>query len=211
MPPWFPQLQSQLICELCMGYFREPYRITHCLHTFCKSCLLLAFERAGNVCPVCKAYLGRLADSNEMPFKPDRLLQHLMDKVLFPELAAADEEAEVEFYTSLGIQRKVEFRDQKAKKDSSKSSASEKSRNVSFQLVPGPGKSPTRRPFLETESSLTISQLKRYLQQQEQKSVSEVYCLGTVLGNEWSIDFVRKTIWNRRSGGEEKLLSLEYR
>lgn len=24
-------LQSQLICELCMGYFREPYRITTCL------------------------------------------------------------------------------------------------------------------------------------------------------------------------------------
>lgn len=136
-----------------------------------------------------------------------------MDKVLFPQLATADEEAEAEFYASLGIQKKAEFRENRGTrgKDDKHPAASEKSRMVSFQLVPCAGKSALRRPFLETESTLTISQLKKYLQLQEQKSVSDLYCLGTVLGSEWSIEFVLKTIWNRKWSGEHKLLSLEYK
>ena len=203
--------------------------ITFVNSCFCKSCLLLALERAGHQCPSCQTYLGRLANSNEIPFKPDRLLHDLMDKVLFPELAAADDEAEADFYAALGIAKKAEFREPKKKEtiyDDDASSSAEKTRFVSFQLVPtssgiGIGSSSTtngaaakstlQRPFLETESTLTVSQLKKYLQQQEQKTVTDLFCLGTVLGNEWSIDFVLKTIWKRRYVSEDKLLSIEYR
>ena len=191
---------------------------------------MLALERAGHQCPSCQTYLGRLANSNEIPFKPDRLLHDLMDKVLFPELAKAEEEAEADFYASLGIQKKAEYRDAKKKKEPSDEAANaEKMKFVSFQLVPASttvagtttpstdnngtatGKSTLARPFLETESCLTVAQLKKYLQQQEQKTVTDLYCLGTVLGNEWSMDFVLKTIWKRRYVNEDKLLSIEYR
>ena len=147
-----------------------------------------------------------------------------MDKVLFPELAEADEDAEADFYRSVGIQKKAEYRESKKKEPTDESgSNAEKTRFVSFQLVPASITSTAasssassvvgilQRPFLETESSLTVAQLKKYLQQEEQKTVTDLYCLGTVLGNEWSIDFVLKTIWKRRYVSEDKLLSLEYR
>lgn len=184
---------------------------------------MLALERAGHQCPSCQTYLGRLANSNEIPFKPDRLLHDLMDKVLFPELAKADEDAEADFYRSVGIQKKAEYREFKKKEPTDESgSNAEKTRMIPFQLVPASTTSTAasssassvgilQRPFLETESSLTVAQLKKYLQQQEEKTVTDLYCLGTVLGNEWSIDFVLKTIWKRRYVSEDKLLSLEYR
>ena len=139
-----------------------------------------------------------------------------MDKVLFPELAKADEEAEAEFYASLGIQKKAEFREPTTTATTeahTETKTADESRFISFQVVPCAGTSSAlQRPFLETESTLTISQLRKYLQEQEQKTVSELYCLGTVLGNEWSIDFVFKTIWNRKcSTSEENMLSIEYR
>lgn len=171
---------------------------------------MLALERAGHQCPSCKMYLGRLAVASEINFKPDRLLHDLMDKVLFPELAQADEEAEDEFYASLGIQKKAEFGEKKGKANHTRSN-SDKSRMISFQLVPSSGDAVLQRPFLETASAMPISVLKKYLQQQEQKTVTDILCLGTVLGNEWSIDFVWKTVWKPRYPRERKLLMLEYR
>jgi hypothetical protein len=41
--------------------------------------------------------------------------------------------------------------------------------------------------------------------------VNELSCAGTNLGNEWSVDFIRRTIWNRKSAGEGNLLTIEYR
>jgi hypothetical protein len=204
-------LQPELVCELCMGYFRDPTRITSCLHVFCKSCLLLALERAGHQCPTCQLYLGRLVDTNEAPFKPDRLLQHVMDKILFPEIAIADEKAEADFYAGLDIQLKKEFRGKRGS-DQPAGAPKTQDRSVSFHLAPGPGRTALQRPFLETTPLITVSHLKKHLQQQEdQQNVNELSCAGTNLGNEWSVDFIRRTIWNRKSAGEGNLLTIEYR
>ena len=46
-------LHQHLICSLCKGYFRDPYTISDCLHTFCRSCLVMYF-RQGSIeicCP----------------------------------------------------------------------------------------------------------------------------------------------------------------
>jgi hypothetical protein len=29
-------IHSHLVCSLCSGYFKDPYTITECCHTFCK-------------------------------------------------------------------------------------------------------------------------------------------------------------------------------
>jgi hypothetical protein len=38
-------LHQHLICSLCRGYFRDPYTISDCLHTFCRSCLVMYFRK----------------------------------------------------------------------------------------------------------------------------------------------------------------------
>jgi len=58
-----------------------------------------------NSCPQCNLYLGRKADLSVA--LPDRTLETLIDKILFPELARADREAECEFYRKRGIERKT--------------------------------------------------------------------------------------------------------
>ena len=42
---------KHLICSLCNGYFRYPYTVSDCLHTFCRSCLILFFRQGMRCCP----------------------------------------------------------------------------------------------------------------------------------------------------------------
>jgi hypothetical protein len=44
-------LRPHLICSLCRGYFRDPYTVADCLHTFCRSCLILFFRQGMRCCP----------------------------------------------------------------------------------------------------------------------------------------------------------------
>ena len=51
-------IHKHLICGLCSGYYKDPYTITDCLHTFCKSCLYYAVACGCFECPDCNGYLG---------------------------------------------------------------------------------------------------------------------------------------------------------
>ena len=44
-------LHSHLICSLCKGYFRDPNTVAECMHTFCRSCLILFFRQGMRCCP----------------------------------------------------------------------------------------------------------------------------------------------------------------
>mmetsp|Transcript_2364 Transcript_2364/g.3607 ORF Transcript_2364/g.3607 Transcript_2364/m.3607 type:complete len:338 (+) Transcript_2364:110-1123(+) len=99
-------VNSHLTCKLCGGYFRDPYTIAECLHTFCKSCLFYAFSSGFRKCPECNIDLG------PDPFKTalaDRTLQELVDKVLFPRLQETDDRNERKFYEKRGIKLKSEY------------------------------------------------------------------------------------------------------
>ena len=106
-------IRHLFVCPLCNGLYREPYSITkQCLHTFCKSCLVLAIasqeneqQGSGGYCPKCFDYLGIDWRKHIMP---DRSLERLMDKVLLVDMAAADEDEETAFYRRRGIKRKPE-------------------------------------------------------------------------------------------------------
>lgn len=93
-----PAVHEQLLCGLCGGLFRDPFTISECLHTFCKTCIFFAFQDLGFVsCPRCKVSL------NPDPFKFimfDRTMQELVDK-LFPELKEQDMEEEKAFFDNL--------------------------------------------------------------------------------------------------------------
>jgi Zinc finger, C3HC4 type (RING finger) len=106
-------IESQVVCTLCEGLFREPYTTIKCFHTFCKSCLATALHstwkrRNYNCCPTCGEYLGGDALLSSLAL-PDRTLETLIDKVLFREIAQQDRQAEAAFYASQGIERKQQF------------------------------------------------------------------------------------------------------
>lgn len=44
-------IADHLICPLCQGYFRDPYTVADCLHSFCRSCLILHFRVGHRRCP----------------------------------------------------------------------------------------------------------------------------------------------------------------
>ena len=103
-------IRSLLTCTLCEGLYREPYTTLKCFHTFCKSCLITAIRASYNTpqyncCPICQTYFGRddIVTNNALP---DRVLETLIDKVLFPHLSYQDHLFECEFYHKRGIQQK---------------------------------------------------------------------------------------------------------
>jgi hypothetical protein len=98
-------IHKYLICGLCSGYYRDPYTITECLHTFCKSCLFYSIACGCHECPDCKVFLG-----ND-PFKVavlDHALQELVDRIVFPEITKEEDEQEQAFYAKQGIPLKPE-------------------------------------------------------------------------------------------------------
>jgi hypothetical protein len=103
-------VRSLLTCTLCDGLFREPYTTLKCFHTFCKSCLITAIRASYNTpqyncCPICQTYFGRddIVTNNALP---DRVLETLIDKVLFPNLSHQDQLLESEFYHKRNIRRR---------------------------------------------------------------------------------------------------------
>lgn len=102
-------VNANLVCKLCSGYYRDPYTIAECLHTFCKSCLFYAFSQGYHHCPDCNVDLG------PDPFRAalsDRTVQELVDKVLFPRLQELDDANEKQFYAKRGIRLKPEFEEE---------------------------------------------------------------------------------------------------
>lgn len=99
-------LHKYLICDLCNGYYRDPYTITDCLHTFCKACLYYAVACGCTECPTCHIFVG--SDPAKVAVL-DRNLKELMDKVIFPTLVDQERLQEEVFYTSREISIKPEF------------------------------------------------------------------------------------------------------
>ena len=54
------ELLDLLKCPLCKGYYRTPYTINECMHTFCKSCIFIYFSSSNQreQCPVCTTKIG---------------------------------------------------------------------------------------------------------------------------------------------------------
>lgn len=99
-------VRPHLICSLCDGYFRDPYTITECLHSFCKSCLFYAFAEGFRGCPRCQI---SLSPDPKKKVLSDRTLQEVVD-TLFPDLKEKDEEDEKAFYAQRGIKLQEEYR-----------------------------------------------------------------------------------------------------
>jgi len=84
------KLLKLLKCPLCKGFYRTPYTINECMHTFCRSCIFKYFGSSiqRETCPICKTKIGgRPMDS--LIF--DNYLDSLLN-ILFPQFEELDKE-----------------------------------------------------------------------------------------------------------------------
>ena len=82
------KLLKLLKCPLCNGFYRTPYTINECMHTFCRSCIFKYFSSSvqRETCPICKTKIGgRPIDS--LIF--DNYLDSLLN-ILFPKFEELD-------------------------------------------------------------------------------------------------------------------------
>jgi hypothetical protein len=201
-------IHEQLVCHLCGGFYRDPFTTTKCHHTFCRSCLGVALDAQCSNCPKCDTYLGK--DMSKFA-SPDHVLQVLIDKVLFPDIAAEDSAMERDFYRKRGIEPKLDAVDNTVQEQSTPAAAKRKkkhrktSKEVTLELLPEESSSndvvmpALEFPLLRTESSIRVGQIKKYLLLKlpdlEGKGTVEVLCHGTPLGDELSVGFVLRTVW----------------
>lgn len=192
-------INADLICPLCQGYFRDPYTVVKCLHTFCRSCLFFAIGKSYFKCPTCNEFMGQ--DVLKVAL-PDRILQNLVDKVLFPEIAKEDTATEIAFYEYLEIPRKEDgwnpqtnSNGESARRKRTRSKGA--TQPVVFQLVPYNVHTPgLENPFIETDGVIRIGQIKKYLATKlGTYEPWEIYCDDVLLGNEISVNFALRTIW----------------
>ncbi len=114
---------AHLTCKLCGGYYRDCHTIADCLHSFCRSCLILFFEEKGQVekkgvtprlcCPTCDIEVGphpfrKHTSISTVQILPDRTLQEVVDKI-FPRFKVQEHEDEKRFYAEKNIKLKAEY------------------------------------------------------------------------------------------------------
>ncbi|XP_042895607.1 polycomb group RING finger protein 1 [Parasteatoda tepidariorum] len=72
-------LNPQIVCILCAGYFIDATTISECLHTFCKSCIV-KYLQTTKYCPMCNVKVHETQPL--LNLKIDRTLQDIVYKVV---------------------------------------------------------------------------------------------------------------------------------
>ncbi|KAI3385572.1 hypothetical protein SNEBB_008550 [Seison nebaliae] len=92
-------LHRHIVCELCHGYIIDPWTISECLHTFCKSCIVNHLNE-NNFCPNCDEIIHESHPMHYIRF--DRTFQQIIFKLL-PTLERDELERQVHYYESNGM------------------------------------------------------------------------------------------------------------
>ncbi|KAL7692392.1 putative E3 ubiquitin-protein ligase/polycomb group RING finger protein [Plasmopara halstedii] len=207
------------VCKLCNGYFRDPYTSKECLHTFCYGCIrgYYLYNPKSNSCSVCKMSLGAKPLAQ---FLPDPAMKELADKLL-PDFHAKEEAEEQMYYKKFGIKRKqpdTPTETQSGSMTICRSLGPSPGNMISFELYPQRGTdiplflslSKLEAPYMHTQSLLKIMYLRKYLAKKlkvAKPEEIEILCKGTVVGPEYSLEFIRRTRWKE----EKTNMILEYR
>ncbi|DBA00454.1 TPA: hypothetical protein N0F65_002697 [Lagenidium giganteum] len=136
---------------------------------------------------------------------PDPAIQDLIRKFsLHDPVKEAEEERE--FYRRLGIKRKASSTRKnttptKIRRTSSEGSA----QKIQFELQPRKSDvplyfllEPLRNPNMRTDPTLKIMYLKKYIAMKLRLDTPDevaILCKGTSVGAEYSLEFVRRTVW----------------
>ncbi|XP_063375788.1 polycomb group protein Psc-like [Cydia fagiglandana] len=88
------EVNEQITCPLCRGYYIDATTIVECLHSFCRSCIIKHLQ-ISRYCPVCDVQIN-VAKPN---FRLDKALQDIVYK-LVPGLFQKEMERRQQFYSS---------------------------------------------------------------------------------------------------------------
>ncbi|CAL1528783.1 unnamed protein product [Lymnaea stagnalis] len=72
-------INKNLICVLCGGYFIDATTIIECLHSFCRTCIV-TFLKTSRTCPVCDTIVHKTRPHQNI--RSDKLLQDLVYKLV---------------------------------------------------------------------------------------------------------------------------------
>ncbi|POM65127.1 Hypothetical protein PHPALM_19211, partial [Phytophthora palmivora] len=150
---------------------------------------------------------------------PDPAMKELAEKLL-PDYSAQEEEEERLYYKKLGIKRKqidTPPENQQKRSKISRSPGPSPGHMIRFELYPQRGPDvplflilgELKTPCMNTQSLLKIMYLRKYLAKMLKISKPEeieILCKGTVVGPEYSLEFIRRTRWK-----ENSKMILEYR
>eukprot|EP00039_Didymoeca_costata_P012555 m.181109 g.181109 ORF g.181109 m.181109 type:complete len:364 (-) comp15513_c0_seq2:951-2042(-) len=218
------EVNPQIICKLCAGYYINATTITECLHTFCKSCIVKHFKMS-NRCPTC-GIVTHLTHPLET-LRPDNTLQAIVFKIV-PSLLQEEKRRQAAFYSEKGLvqpgnqktaatpesqkkQRRedtsqdiqISFVLKKLEDDGSddKADDNDQDKNKKVQKL--------EKPYIKTSSRATITHLKKFLAKKldlEQPEDVDILCCGKIMGKEYSLEYISKFHWKN-----EDQLVLKYR
>ncbi|BES99697.1 Polycomb group RING finger protein [Nesidiocoris tenuis] len=194
-----------ITCGLCGGYFINATTITECVHTFCRSCLLLHLK-ASFSCPAC----GELIHASQ-PLKAirhDQTMQEIVNKFV-PNLVRNERRREIEFYRKVGIRMEIESKeeDESSVREYLKRKYANGIDTNGHQYVCLEGLSENEpsleQKFMLVPRSSTILQLKKllasaFLQSSDKWDMVHIFCNGILQGKEHSIEFVLATRWRNQ-------------
>ncbi|XP_062303783.1 polycomb group RING finger protein 2-like isoform X2 [Osmerus eperlanus] len=87
-------LNQNLICPLCVGYFIDATTIVECLHSFCKTCIV-TFLETNKFCPRCDVQVHKTCP--QLSIRADKTLQDIVYK-LVPGLFKEEMKRRRDFY-----------------------------------------------------------------------------------------------------------------
>ena len=157
------KLLNLLKCPLCKGFYRTPYTINECMHTFCRSCIFKYFCSSiqRETCPVCETKIGgRPMDS--LIF--DNYLDSLLN-ILFPQFEELDKENIKLLYKT--------FRDIGTPLPGDEEEAKMKMPTVKICIMPENIKEYKFKGFFFVQKNFNIESLKLLIQRKMEKMEQE--------------------------------------
>ncbi|XP_072026126.1 polycomb group RING finger protein 3-like [Amphiura filiformis] len=198
-------INEQICCKLCNGYFIDATTITECLHTFCKSCLVKYLDD-NNTCPTCNIVIHQSHPLNYVGF--DRTMQDIVYK-LVPNLQINETTREREFYESFGKQEpedKLLDNDIDGNSDAPKEEGdNDYHRNdeqVKICLECNTNQlRPLRKKFIRISAQATVNHIKKFVAKKLHMDGChqlDILCNEEILGKDHTLKFVCVTRWRTK-------------
>ncbi|XP_030841328.1 polycomb group RING finger protein 6 [Strongylocentrotus purpuratus] len=95
------EVNQYITCHLCGGYLIDATTLTECLHTFCKSCLIMYIKK-NELCPTCDVLIH--PSNPVLSLKLDRTIQEIVYKLL-PYIEEDEKAREVRFWKERNLEQ----------------------------------------------------------------------------------------------------------
>uniref|UniRef100_A0AAF5D334 39S ribosomal protein L36, mitochondrial n=1 Tax=Strongyloides stercoralis TaxID=6248 RepID=A0AAF5D334_STRER len=216
-------VNPQITCPICNGYFVDATTVIECVHTFCRSCLLKHFEEGDNTCPACHIEIHQCYPSQYVIF--DRTMQDIVYK-LVPGMWEEEQKRRKEFEKMKAAENgeivNSELHDENTEGEKkpcceeNDDPSTKHKRNqdmVTVCLKPGGGLDPLPRNILRISEYVTVSTLKRYVAlvfHNDAKRYSEFdfFCNNELMGRDFTLKFIILTRWRNR---QKEMLQLTFK